>query len=164
MPSEILVLRSGRHLNVACEALSGIYPGCRIAVVAQPGTEEMVSRAGIAEENRYVYKAGKFFTPFRFYWSETGRAVRRRTFDRVAVLWTNPSGDGFDNVNRTALLLSPRGFLAIPPDGSVVPQVPLDETRRALRMAWWSILVLSTIVVFLSVPAAVCRLLAGSKR
>lgn len=164
MPSEILLLRSGRHLNVACDALRGAYAGCRIAVVAQPGTEGMLSRAGIAEEDRFVYKAGKFFTPFRFHWSETGRAVRRRSFDRVAVLWTNPSGDGFDNVNRTALLLSPRGFLAIPPDGSIVPQVPLDETRRALRVACWSILVLSIIFVFLSIPAVVGRFFARPKR
>lgn len=164
MRSEILLLRSGRHLSAACEALRNAYPGCRISVVGQPGTEELLTRCGIPVEDQLIYRAGKVFSPFRFRYSETGRAVRRRTFDRVAVLWTNPTGEGFDNVDRTALLLSPRGFLAIPPDGSLLTQVPLDETRRTVRMVFWSLLALSTVFVFLVVPATVGRLVVGPKR
>jgi hypothetical protein len=65
-------------------------------------------------------------------------------FNRVAVLWNDPDGSGQGNVDRTAFLLAPRGFVAITPDGGIVerriaPQLR-REARRAVLSAWVAVM------------------------
>jgi hypothetical protein len=65
------------------------------------------------------------------------RRLLFRGFDEVAVLWLDPAATGYDNVNRAALLLSPRGILAITPDGVIHRQrcsaIALKEVSRAAQ-------------------------------
>ena len=136
-PSErVLLIRSGRHLRVAIDALRERFPDCQIAVVGTPGSEPVIEQAGIAPADIFTYGAKPRFTPVAFAGSRAARAARRWGFTRVAVLWNDPDGRGQGNVDRTAFVLAPRGFLAITPDGSVVERSPVRqltyETRRAL--------------------------------
>jgi hypothetical protein len=132
----VLLIRSGRHLRTAAEALRERFPDCDIAIVGTPGTEQVIGHAGVASENTFIYGARPRFTPLAFNASLTALAARRWRFTKVAVLWNDPDGRGQGNVDRTALGLAPLGFLAITPDGSmversIVPQLGY-EIRRAL--------------------------------
>lgn len=131
----ILLIRSGRHLAVACKALETLNPKCEISVLGTPGSERAMEQAGIPPERIYIYRRRPRFTPIAFITSATGLRVAGR-FDRIAVLWNDPDGRGQGNVDRTAFALSPCGFLAITPDGGVVQRswVPLlrFEVKRTL--------------------------------
>jgi len=151
-PERVLVLRSGRHLRVALDALARRYPGAEFAVVGTSGSERAIEQAGIAPERIFVFAARPRFTPLAFLLSTTARAARRWDADHVAVLWNDPDGAGQGNVDRTALTLAPRGFLAITPDGRMAirqpgPQVAY-EVRRALASA-----AVSAVLAALYVPA-----------
>ena len=132
-PRRIVLLRSGRHLRVAMDALAARFPGCRVAVVGTHGSRQVIELAGIAEFDTFIY-AGSRFQPLAFLFSRTARAVRRWRYNVVAVLWNDPDGRGQGNVNRTALALSLRGYLAITPDGTVIeralmPQLGVESLR-----------------------------------
>jgi len=58
---------------------------------------------------------------------------------RVAVLWNDPDGSGQGNVDRTALALAPRGFLAITPDGRVVERTMGPQVRHEVCRAITSV-------------------------
>ena len=133
-PRRILLLRSGRHLQVALAALEARFPGAEVAVVCTPGGERAIREAGIADDRAFVY-TGRRFTPLAFFLSRSARAARRFQFDQVAVLWNDPSGAGQGNVDRTALLLTRRGFLAIAPDGTVVECDGFRQARYEGRRA-----------------------------
>jgi len=135
-PERILLLRSGRHLQVALAALRAHAPGCAIAVVGTPGTERSIEQAGVPAGDLFIFSARPRFSPAAFVLSGTAQAVRGWGFTRVAVLWNDPDGAGQGNVDRTAFALAPRGFLAIAPDGRLIarrlaPQV-WHEARRAM--------------------------------
>ena len=135
MPRErILLLRSGRHLAVACTALDARFPGCEIAVVGTPGSEHAIELAGVPAGRVHIYRRRTRFTPIAFITSVTAMRIAWR-FDRVAVLWNDPDGRGQGNVDRTAFLLAPRGFVAITPDGSVVERSLTPQIRREARRA-----------------------------
>lgn len=159
----VVLFRSGRHVRVAIDALRGRFPGARVVVVGQPASEASLVEAGVAPDDRIIYQGG-FFGPWRFYVSAAGRAVRRLRGSRIAMLWYNPDGIGMTNVIHTALVLSPRGYLAITPDGSVIDRSPLaiagTEAVRALLSAG----TLAAMAVLLYGPAAVARLLKGGPR
>ena len=135
-PERILLIRSGRHLRVAIDALRDRFPGCTIAVIATPGSERIIEQAGVAAGGIFIYDARPRFTPVSFAVSSAVVAARRWGFTRVAILWNDPEGRGQGNVDRSALVLAPRGFLAITPDGSVVERSPFRqlgfEARRAV--------------------------------
>lgn len=136
-PERILLFRSGRHVQTAIAALRSRWPGCEIAVVGTAGSQLALAEAGVAERNTFIYTKRPRFSPLAFFFSTTAMAVRLWRFDRVAILWNDPDGAGQGNVDRTAFLLAPRGFIAITPDGgiverSVTPQIR-RETRRAVR-------------------------------
>lgn len=131
----ILLIRSGRHLAIACTALEARNPRCEISVIGTPGSERAIEQAGIPPERTYIYSRRTRFTPIAFITSATAWRVAGR-FDRVAVLWNDPDGRGQGNVDRTAFALAPRGFVAITPDGSVIQRswLPLIgfEIRRTV--------------------------------
>jgi hypothetical protein len=134
-PERILLIRSGRHMAIAIAALQSRWPGCEIGVVGTAGSEPALAEAGIAARNIFVYAKRSRFSPLAFFFSTTAMAVRVWRFDRVAVLWNDPDGDGQGNVDRTAFLLAPRGFVAITPDGSLVERSAMPQIRREVRRA-----------------------------
>jgi hypothetical protein len=89
--------------------------------------------------------------------SRAGREARRLKPTRVAVLWTHPDGVGFENVNRAALTLSPRGFLAVTPDGTVRPARASRVAGREITRVAWSAFALAVVTVGLAWPAAILR-------
>src|SRR4051794_19698362 len=140
-PERMLLIRSGRHLAIALAAIEAQFPGCEVAVVGTPGSEHAIEQAGIPRERIYVYSRRPRFTPLAFAFSTTSLSARLWRFDRVAVLWNDPDGNGQGNVDRTALLLnSGRAFLAITPDGGLVqrsmwPQVAHEMRRTVTSVA-----------------------------
>jgi hypothetical protein len=138
-PERILLLRSGRHLQTAIAALRSRWPSCEIAVVGTPGSEAAIAQAGVEPRNTFIYTRRARFSPGMFFFSTTAVAVRVWRFDQVAVLWNDPDGAGQGNVDRTAFLLAPRGFVAITPDGSVVERRVAPQIRREGRRALLSI-------------------------
>lgn len=132
-PDRILVLRTGRHLGVAVAALGARWPGCEIAVVGTPGSEAAIAQAGVLPAHTFVYDAAPTFQPAAFRFSRAARAAQRWGFDRVAVLWNDPSGSGQGNVDRTAFWLAPRGFVAVTPDGRMVDRSLWPHVWRQTR-------------------------------
>jgi hypothetical protein len=132
-PERILVLRSGRHLQVALDALRAHSPGCKVGVVGTAGSDGAIQQTGISPDNTFIYAKRPRFSPGRFFFSATAVAARCWGFDRVAVLWNDPDGSGQGNVDRTALLLSPLGFLAVTPDGRVVERSAFPQCRFECR-------------------------------
>jgi hypothetical protein len=135
----VLLIRSGRHLATALTALETFSPGCEVAVIGTPGSEHAIEQAGIAPERMFIYSLRPRFTPIAFLFSATSLAARFWRFDRVALLWNDPDGRGQGNVDRTALVLDPRGFLAITPDGRVVERSWVPQARHELRRAVTSV-------------------------
>lgn len=157
MGKNIALFRSGRHLHTAVQSLRNAWPGCRLLIVSQPGTEAILDQLNIHPEDRFIYDRKKFFSPFSFAWSPAGKRLRSRSFDEVAVLWTDPEGKGHSNVDRTALLLSPAGFTAITPDGKMLRRETWSIIKRELTRAACSIAVFSLLQLFLYLPSAALR-------
>lgn len=135
----LLLLRTGPHLPVALQAIERTWPGCEVAVVGTPGSEAAIEQAGVPVDRIFVYRAAPTFRPFAFWRSGIARAARRRGFRRLAVLWNDPQGTGQDDVDRTALLHSPSGYMAITPDGRLIERRLVPQVRREIRraMASW---------------------------
>jgi hypothetical protein len=148
----VLLVRSGRHLRVAMDALATRYPGCRIGVVGTPGSEPALAQAGVAPGDMFIYRAPRI-QPLAFFFSLTALAVRRWRYDRVAILWNDPEGTGQGNVDRTALAMSPRGYLAVTPDGSIVVGAGAPPGRPAGRRVVASTGVAAALGLFLYLPA-----------
>jgi hypothetical protein len=153
-PEKVLLLRSGRHLRVAMDALAARFPGCRIGVVGTPGSEAAITTADVLPGDAFIY-SGRRLQPLAFFFSATAMRVRAWRYDRVAILWNDPDGTGQGNVDRTAFALSPRGYLAITPDGTIVERSPWPQLRvEALRVGA-SLAVGSALALLLYVPAIV---------
>jgi len=148
----VLLLRSGRHLRVAIAALQSRWPNCEIAVVGTVGSEAAIEQAGVPAGNRFIYARRPRFSPAAFLCSATFVAARLWRFDHVAVLWNDPDGAGQGNVDRTALVLAPRGFVAITPDGTIIERGLAPQVRREVRRAVRSLLV-AVMLAALYVPA-----------
>jgi hypothetical protein len=148
----ILLLRSGRHLRVAMNALAHRFPGCHIGVVGTPGSQAAIEQTGIAPGDLFVYERGRF-QPLAFFFSRTAVAARRWRYDRVAILWNDPDGSGQGNVDRTACTMSPRGYMAITPDGTVVDRAVVPQLRTELLRVAASAGVAAVLGVFLYLPA-----------
>jgi hypothetical protein len=157
-PERILLLRSGRHLRVAMEALGQRFPGCRIGVVGTPGSQPAIEQAGIAPEDVFVYPATRF-QPFAFAFSRTALAVRRWRYDHVAILWNDPDGAGQGNVDRTACAMGPRGYLAITPDGSLIERAVLPQVWTEVVRVFASAAVAMALGALLYLPALLAGLL-----
>jgi hypothetical protein len=155
---EIVLLRSGRHLHVAVQSLRNLWPDCRVLVVSQPGTDLLLDQLQIQPEDRFIFDKKKFFSPLSLARSHAGKQLRSREYDDVAVLWTDPEGKGHANVDRTAMLLSPRGFVAITPDGSVIRRETWPTIKREVLRGACSIMAYGIIHLFLLLPSAFLRL------
>ena len=164
-PRRILLLRSGRHLRVALDALAARVPGAHVGVVGTPGSEAAIAQAGIAPADTFIYSRQPRFEPCAFFFSTTALAARRWKYDAVAILWNDPDGTGQGNVDRTALAMSPRGFLAIAPDGSIVERSLGPQVRTELARTAASVAVGALLGLLLYVPAAIgAAVLSGSGR
>ena len=139
MRTRVLLIRSGRHLTTALTALEAAFPGCEVAVVGTPGSERAIEQAGIPRERTFIYTLRTRFTPIAFLFSPTSIAARLWRFDRVAVLWNDPEGRGQGTVDRTALALDPRGFVAVTPDGRIIERTWVPQARHEVRRALSSI-------------------------
>jgi len=153
-PDRVLILRSGRHLQTALTALNSRWPGCAVAVVGTTGSQSAIAQAGIGVRDTFIYTRRTRFSPLAFFFSATAVAARVWRFDRVAVLWNDPDGAGQGNVDRTALLLAPRGFVAITPDGSLVERSLTRQIRGELKRAVSSAVV-AVLLAALYVPGFV---------
>jgi hypothetical protein len=151
----ILLLRSGRHLRVAMDALAARFPGCCIGVVGTSGSQPAIDQSGIAASDAFIHPAPRF-RPGAFFFSSTARAVRRWRYDRVAILWNDPDGTGQGNVDRTALAISPRGYLAVTPDGTIVDRALLPQVRTEGLRVVASLVVGGALGLLLYAPAVVC--------
>jgi hypothetical protein len=129
----VLLLRTGRHLPAALRAIERAWPGCEVAVVGTPGSEAAIEQAGVPADRIFVYRTASSFQPFAFWRSGIARAARRRGYRRLAVLWNDPEGTGQGNVDRTAFLQSPSGFVAITPDGRLIQRDIWRQLRHEVR-------------------------------
>jgi hypothetical protein len=163
-PERILLIRSGRHLRVAIDALAVYSPGCHVGVVGTPGSEVAMEQAGIAAADRIIYTRRPRFSPLAFFLSPAAIAARLWRYDRIAILWNDPSGFGQGNVDRTALAMSPRGYLAIAPDGTVVERSPWPQVRREVARTAASVVVGGALGALLYLPAMVLRPFAAAAR
>jgi hypothetical protein len=148
----VLLLRTGRHLQVALGALGRHFPGCEVAVVGTPGSEAAIAQAGVPGGLTFVYDARPTFDPWAFGLSRAARAARRWGFDHVAVLWNDPSGVGQGNVDRTAFSLAPRGFWAVTPDGGLIERRLWPQLRRELMRGLASLAV-GSVLALVFIPA-----------
>jgi hypothetical protein len=131
----IVLLRSGRHLQVALDALREAFPACAVTVVATTGTREAVEATGVAPDDCLMYEGRPRFEPGGMLASGIAWALWRRGYDRIAVLWLDPDGNDRSNVDRSALLLAPLGFTAITPDGRIYERRSLALLAREIRRA-----------------------------
>lgn len=159
----ILILRSGRHLRVAMEALDQRFPGCQIGVVGTSGSQAAMTQAGIAPEDGFIYPATRF-QPLAFAFSRTAFAVRRWRSDHVAILWNDPEGAGQGNVDRTACAISRRGYLAVTPDGGLIERAVLPQMWTEVVRVFASIGVAAVLGLVLYLPALTCGLCASAVR
>ena len=148
----VLLLRTGRHLPVALQAIERAWPGCEVAVVGTPGSEAAIEQAGVPADRIFVYRTAPSFQPIAFWRSGIARAARRRGYRRLVVLWNDPEGTGQGNVDRTALLQSPSGFVAITPDGRLIARELWPQVRHEIRRAVASCLA-AVVLGALFVPA-----------
>lgn len=156
-PERILLFRSGRHLGVALAALSARSPACEVTVVTTPAGLVALDAASIPADRRIVYDRTPFFQPWPFLRSVGARHALWKRFDRVCVLWTHPSGVGHGNVDRTAMLVSPRGFTAITADGMLIERRTLSAVRHELVRASRSIVLLAGLGLLVWLPSHALR-------
>lgn len=153
-PERVLLFRSGRHLQVALDALQRRWPGCEVTVVATPAAVPALDAAGLGGEARLIYDATPFFQPWPFLTSAAWRGAVGGGFDRVCVLWNDPDGAGQANVDYTALTVAPSGFTAITPDGTLVSRPTGANLTRAVSRAAASVAV-GTVLAAVWIPARI---------
>jgi SAM-dependent methyltransferase len=135
----VLVVRSGRHLEAAVASLRRTSPDARIAVLGcrNPGGTG-ADELGIAPSDWLEYTAARLSVAavLPVVW----RLFRRgRWFRRVAMLWDNVEGWGYENVVRAAMCFLPVRLLAIQPDGTIRHVEPwrMLAHRCAVRVQRW---------------------------
>ena len=154
-PAErILLIRSGRHLRVAIDALRAWSPGCEIGVIGTAGSEGPIATAGIPPYDAFIYTRRPRLQPISFFFSLTALRARRWGYDRIAILWNDPDGTGQGNVDRTALAMSPSGYLAITPDGTIVERSLWPQLRTECLRVVMSLGTAAILGALLYVPAA----------
>lgn len=152
-PERILLFRSGRHLQTAIAVLRAAAPACEITVVARPEAAAALDQAGIDPAHRLLYDRTPFFHPWPFLTSPAGRRALAGRFDRVCVLWNGPDGAGQANVDYTALSVSPLGYTAITPDGTLLVRRTAATLRREVVRAGVSLAVAAFLGLTLFLPA-----------
>jgi hypothetical protein len=163
-PERIVLLRSGRHLQVALDVLRRMFPGCHVTVIATPGTESARIQAGIAVDDWLTYDAHTQFEAWPMLTSDLPGRVWERGYDQVAVLWQDPEGSDRANVDRAASVLSPRGFIAITPDGTVVQRRTAMFLARELGNLVRSVATAAALGLALFLPALLTSLVRGRRQ
>jgi hypothetical protein len=144
-PAEkILLIRSGRHLRVALEALRAWSPGCEVGVIGTAGSEGPIATAGIPPYDAFIYTKRARLQPISFFFSLTALRARHWGYDRIAILWNDP-----------ALAMSPRGYLAITPDGTIVERSLGPQLRTECLRVVMSLGTAAILGALLYVPAAI---------
>src|SRR3989442_15536464 len=108
--NRVLLLRSGRHLQVALSALQAQIPGCEVGVVGTPGSESAIAQAGVTASNTFIYSKRPRFTPAAFFFSTTALAARCWRLDCGAGPLSGSGRSGAGQGERPALTLAPRDF------------------------------------------------------
>lgn len=163
-PERIVLIRSGRHVGVALAALRTAYRGCQVTIVTTPAAEALLRQAGVPQSELLIYWTRPQFDAWPFLRSWIPLRLWLRGYDRVAVLWQDPSGADRANVDRAALLLSPRGFDAITPDGTLIRRETASLVTRELRTALRSMAALAVMALGLYLPAHLARLFRRAPR
>lgn len=153
----ILLFRSGRHLRAAIDALHLDSPNCDITVVGSPAAVTLFDQIGIDADHRIIYDRTPVFQPWPFITSAAGARAIAGRFDRVSVLWNDPDGSGQANVDQTALLVSPRGFTSITPDGALLVHKTGPLLIRAATRAVASLGVAAILGLCVFLPARLLR-------
>ena len=120
---------------VAVDALGARWPGCGSRSWGRQAANPRSHRRACRLPLTFVYDAAPTFQPAAFRFSRAARAAQRWGFDRVAVLWNDPTGSGQGNVDRTAFWLAPLGFVAVTPDGRMVDRLLWPHVMRQGRRA-----------------------------
>ncbi len=134
----ILLLRSGRHVVRAAQALRTAFPGTDLFVLTRTGDDAALDEAEVDLAHRRPY-VGRRFSPVGVLALALRRLLGLEPAGRVAVLWATPDGLGFDNVTWAGFTLAAGGVLAITPDGTVAEVRPWRllqaRCRHAVRQA-----------------------------
>lgn len=162
-PERILLIRSGRHVLVALDVLRRTYPHCHVSVIATPGTDSARIQAGLDAADWITYDAHPQFDAWPMIRSGLAARMWARGFDRVAVLWQDPDGSDRANVDRAASALSPSGFVAITPNGTLIERKTIQFVAREIVNAALSILTTTVIRVALYGPAMLVALFRGKR-
>ncbi len=163
-PDRIVLIRSGRHVQVALDLLQRQYPGCHVSVVATPNTDAPRVQAGIAESDWITYDAHAQFDAWPMLRGGLAARLWARGFDRVAVLWQDPTGSDRANVDRAATLLSPAGFDAITPDGQLIRRQTKSFVAREIANLCTSAATAAVLALALYLPAAIAALARGHRQ
>lgn len=156
--NRIVLIRSGRHVQVALDVLNKKYPGCHVTVIATPNTDSARLQSGVASEDWITYDAHSTFDAWPMVRSGLAAKMWARGFDRVAVLWQDPDGTDRANVDRAAVALSPAGFEAITPDGAIITRRTSAFLRREMGGLVYSLATALVLGVALYLPAMVAGL------
>ena len=160
----IVLIRSGRHLQVALDVLRREYPDCDVIVVATTGTDAARVQAGIDEHHWVIFDGFPKFDAWPMIRSGVAARLWARGFTRAAVLWQDPDGSDRANVDRAASVLSPLGFDAVTPDGTLIRRRTSTFVARELTSALASIATAAVLGFALYFPALVLRVARGSRR
>ena len=160
MSRQILVLRSARHLHTALDALRRAFPDARLVVASNAGSSPLLKRVGVPAADR-VIGGWTHLSPRELATDPAGRSLWRLRRDLTAVLLLDPDGLGYGNVVRTALCLSPRGFVAVTPDGAIVWH---SGVRAVLRQAMAALTSAAVSVLVYGLLMAPARLLRAAGR
>ncbi len=163
-PDRIVLIRSGRHLQVALDVLRREYPGCEVTVIATPGTDAARLQAGIDERHWVIFDRGAKFDAWPMIRSGLAARLWARGFDRAAVLWQDPDGSDRANVDRAASVLAPRGFDAVTPDGTLIRRRTSSFIARELAGALASIATAAVLWLALYLPALVAKWARGTRQ
>jgi hypothetical protein len=109
----VLVLRSSRYLDLALRQTADRWPQAGLAIVAPPNTY-----AGPTKWPVFAF-AGRAFSPWNWWRSAARRQVRAWRPNEVVIQLPGASTYGSVNLGLTALLISPRGFWFVRPDGQL---------------------------------------------
>jgi hypothetical protein len=151
----ILVFRTGRTLKWCIERLLEENPNAEIWVVHAPGCDTELRSLGISSSHSIVYRRSRFFTFFKFLTSRAHFNVIRRRYDRVVILYTNVTGEGYKQLDAIARFLGGSRSAAFKPNGVFADISPLASSMCSiLKTGLWSTIARLLLVFMVDLPLA----------
>lgn len=144
-PLRVLILRTSRFLSVAASHAHACWPGAELRLLCQEGAEADAVSAGIAPGSCVPCPAGTRIRPRALVTSAWARHLLAWRPDIVVLQWWRRDGRGHEAATLFALLLQPRGCVAVLEDGGAIRMGWSDYLTRLAR----------------SVPPACRRCVAG---